>query len=161
MHFCQSCFPLKKGMFYLNHNFAKLKSPEDTLFSIFLSQDIALFISHHIILQIFVQRSNPETRNEPAHEKGLLQFSGLWIFKGACSGPYLGYRYAFFLPEAFARSLLYVCNQQRIWWDCAYTQTCLSLSWLPVIPFSHVLAQILILTNNISSVLFKGIRHTL
>ena len=37
----------------------------------------------------------------------------------------------FFLPEASSRYLLHVFEQQRLWRDCAYAQTSLSLCWLP------------------------------
>ena len=50
--------------------------------------------------------------------KGTMVFRK-WFFKCACAIPYLGYRHAF-LPEASLRSLLNVCEQQRLWRDCAY-----------------------------------------
>ena len=36
------------------------------------------------------------------------------------------------LLEANPRSLLHVCEQQRLWRDCGYAQTCRSLYWSDV-----------------------------
>ena len=47
-----------------------------------------------------------------------LRFSGLWCFKCVWTVSYLCYRHAF-LPEAFSRSLLHVCEQQRLAWTFA------------------------------------------
>ena len=37
-----------------------------------------------------------------------------------------------FVPEASSMSLLNVCEQQRLWQDCAYAQACLSLCRSPI-----------------------------
>ena len=37
-----------------------------------------------------------------------------------------------FLHGASSRSLVHVCKQQRLWRDCAYAQSRLSLYWLPM-----------------------------
>ena len=49
-----------------------------------------------------------------------------------------------FLPEASSRSLLHVCEQQRLRRDCAYAQACPSLCWSPMwkVPFSYVPAHL-------------------
>ena len=50
------------------------------------------------------------------------------FFKCACKVP-IWAKDMRFLPGASSRSLLHVCEQQRLWRDCTYVQTRLSLCW--------------------------------
>ena len=44
------------------------------------------------------------------------------------------------------RSLLHICKQQKLWQDCTYAQTCLSLCWPPIVisMLSDVLAHFML-----------------
>ena len=69
-------------------------------------------------------------------KRGPYGFPVYGFFKGTCTVPY---RHAL-LPKASSRSLLHVYEQQRLWRDCTYAQSCLSHCLWPL--FSPVLAHI-------------------
>ena len=67
---------------------------------------------------------HPQTRT--------LLISVLLFFKYARAVLFLGYGHGFVLPKASSCSLLHVSERQRLWRDCAYAQSRLSLCWSPI-----------------------------
>ena len=53
------------------------------------------------------------------------------VFKRACAAVYWGYMSAFWSAPS-STSILHVCEQRRLWRDCADAQARLSLRWSPM-----------------------------
>ena len=86
------------------------------------------------------------------------------IFKHACAAIHWGYMSDFW-SDPSSTSILYVCEQRRLWRDCADAQSRLSLRCSPMryVPQSHVLAHIIIRigTCRLKSQLMQNLRSLL
>ena len=72
---------------------------------------------------------------EPAYDKRDLIIFRTVVLKMCMRSPLFGYIHMFvlvFSPETSSRFLLHVCEQQRLWLDCANAQARLRLYWSPM-----------------------------
>ena len=103
------------------------------LWSLLLCLVIRFLGTYSFWFTVFILLKTPSLINIPfllylSHVMRLWYFSSSvnLFFKRACAAIQWGW------SDPSPTSILCVCEQRRLWWDCANAQACLSLCWSPM-----------------------------